>query len=103
MKRTRTARIGGLPDVVEATKAVRQIVRAIRQDIKFRKSPSIDDDYSSVLSKISAALTMQRKGLKELQGAAEALSGVADVEERLALLNAVLELIKAARLLGEAH
>lgn len=102
MKRTRTARIGGLPDVVEATKAVRQIVRAIRQDIKFRKSPSMGDEYSSVLSKISAALVMQRKGLKELQRAAEALSGGADVEDRLALLNAVLELIKAAQLLGEA-
>lgn len=101
MKRTRTARSSGLPDVAEAAKAVRQIARAIRQDIKLRMSPSMDDDYSSVLSKISAALAMQGKGLKELQRAAEDPSGTGDVEERLALLSAVLDLIKAAQLLGD--
>ena len=102
MKRNHKTRTSGLPDVIEATNAIRQITKAIRQDLTFRKFPSMDTDYSSVLSRIAAALALHGKGLKELQQAAQAPSGTADVEDRLALQKAVLELIKAAQMLGEA-
>jgi hypothetical protein len=101
MKRNQTTGTSGLPDVIEATNAIRQIAKAIRQDLNIRRFPSMDNDYSSVLSRIATAVVLHGKGLKELQQAAQAPSGAADVEDRLALQKAVLELIKAAQMLGE--
>ena len=102
MKRNHKTRTSGLPDVIEATKAISQIAKAIRQEFNLRKFPSMGNDYSSVLARIAAALVLHGKGIKELQQAAQAPSGTADVEDRLALQKAVLELIKAAQMLGEA-
>lgn len=87
------------PDLIEATEAIKHVSKAIRKEYRLRRFPSASGSYSSVESEVDAARAHLRSGLMHLQSAV--VAGTSDVPERIALQNAIQELIRTVKLLGE--